>query len=580
MTVYRLFHRCISGFCQGLFLVSGVFATPVAVAQNETNEIVLTGHDLTTAQVASISRSNSPVQLNPEAMERVRQSYQLIVAATTAGAKIYGVNFGVGQNKDRAIFTGSILDHREESEKFNERNLRTTSAGTGPELDEGTVRAAMAIRLNGLLVGASGARPEVASMYAQFLNLRITPLIPSTGSVGEGDISILSHIGLAMMGEGEVLYKGRRLNAAEALKQAKLQPLRPFARDSLAIMSSNAYNQALATRIVEELTRFNSTAELVFALSLEGINGNISPFLPTNQELRKFHHANGSSSRILRHLKGSYLNSEDSSRALQDPLSYRTAAYHFGGLSQTLETLKTLLTKDLNSSSDNPAIVVGVQPRLRAGSQEKSYYIQTPEISGAIIPSAGFEPFPWSLHLDSLKNALNQLTIDSAQRTLKLDDPNFTHLERFLSAGNGSLGFSASQKVLAQLVQQNQKLATPNINTILSMAGGIEDVATNAPQSATELLEMIKNANQVLAIEALHAAQAIDLRLKSRPDLAQGKQSARLQKALREAVPFLDEDRALSGDFLKAAQVLTTLSSDLYHRPSDSTGLRCDGVFL
>src|SRR5262249_54829538 len=145
------------------------------------------------------------------------------------------------------IFSGTLsAEAREASERFNANNLRATSAGVGPEATEAVVRAAMVIRLNTILVGYTGAQVQVAERYRDFLNLGIHPVMPTRASVGEADITILSHIGLAMMGEGEVRFRGQRMPAAQALQQAGLAPLVPFGKDSLVIMSSNAYAAAMA----------------------------------------------------------------------------------------------------------------------------------------------------------------------------------------------------------------------------------------------------------------------------------------------------------------------------------------------
>lgn len=161
---------------------------------------------------------------------------------------VYGLNRGVGLNKDKTIFKGNVLTSqvRKESEQFNINDIYATSAAVGLNAPRDVVRAAMVARLNTLLLCNAGVQPAVAEMFAAFLNNDITPIFPSGGSVGEADITILAHIGLAMTGRGNVFYKGKQMPANEALKKANLQPLHLYAKDALSIFSSNAYTAWMA----------------------------------------------------------------------------------------------------------------------------------------------------------------------------------------------------------------------------------------------------------------------------------------------------------------------------------------------
>ena len=301
-----------------LFIAVALQALP-ATAQD--NAIQLDGKSLTISQVIQVAVHNAPVAIAPSAMEQMRQSFNVLIAAATKGIPIYGVNYGVGQNKDQPIFSGPLTSKDcEPSRQFNIRNLLATSAGAGPEAPETVVRAAMLIRLNTMLVGRTGAQPRVAELYRDFLNKGIHPVLPTHASVGEADITILAHIGLAMMGEGEVNYKGHRMPAAHALTDAKIDKLEPFGKDSLAIMSSNAYAAAVAVLAQDDVWRLLRLETQVFAISLEALNGNVSPFLPP------VHSADPTQERIaanvVRLLKGSYVWSRDENRASAGPVEF------------------------------------------------------------------------------------------------------------------------------------------------------------------------------------------------------------------------------------------------------------------
>jgi len=515
--------------------------------------ILLDGHSLTIPQVVKIAREETPVVIASAALERVEQSFALVLAANQQGLPIYGLNRGVGLNKDQTILSGPLDDEtRRLSERFNGSNLRTTSAGVGPEVPEDQVRATMLIRLNTMLAGQSGAQPRVAELYRDFLNHRIHPILPSRASVGEADITILSHIGLAMMGEEEVIYAGRRMPAADALAEAGLAPLVPFGKDSLAIMSSNAYAAAIATMAAYDAAHLLDMAVRVFALSLEGLNGNVAPFLPAAHAVRPYGAQGKAAAAILAELEGSYLWQVSAERALQDPLSFRTASQVFGAADEALATLQDRLLVQLNTSDDNPAVIPWIVPPPGAGTQVDAYYVNGGTVYGAVIPTANFEPLLWVLPLQSLNVALNHVSRASAARTTRLGTPEFTHLSRFLAPDDVTLAYSAIQKVYGVLDAENQALSRPVSTDFLPLAGDIEDTATNAASAARNSLWMIDNLYYMLGIELMHAAQAVDLRSRAAPGLSLGRGTAPLLAAFRQGVPFLDADRPLTRDIAKA----------------------------
>lgn len=185
----------------------------------------------------------------------------------------------------------------------------------GAPASKAVVRAAMAIRLNAMLIGHTGVQPQVVRGLRAFLNHDITPVVPSKGTVGEADIDILAHIGLALMGEGKVTYRGRTRSAAAALGEAGLKPIVPFAKDALSIFSSNAYSAAIAVLAAHDAGHLLERARWVFGLSLEGLNGNVAPFLAAVQNVRAFPGQTRAAAAIRRDLRGSYLWSPSLTRA-------------------------------------------------------------------------------------------------------------------------------------------------------------------------------------------------------------------------------------------------------------------------
>jgi len=556
----------------GVFIAVLLWALPGAA---QDNAILLDGKSLTISQVIQVAVRNAPVTIAPSAMEQMRQSFNVLIAAAVKGISIYGVNYGVGQNKDQPIFSGPLTSKDcEPSRQFNIRNLFATSAGAGPEAPETLVRAAMLIRLNTMLVGRTGAQPRVAELYKDFLNNGIHPVLPTRASVGEADITILAHIGLAMMGEGDVHYKGRRMPAAQALADAKIDKLEPFGKDSLAIMSSNAYAAAVAVLAQDDLRRLLWVDDQVFALSLEALNGNVSPFLPPVYSADRTQVTIAAN--VLHQLEGSFLWSRDENRALQDPLSYRTASHVLAVAFDENSELGKWLLAQINSSDDNPAVIFGIQPDADAPEQIKAYYVgpvalknpcgreNAPRVSGAVIPTGNFEPLRWVVSLQATGIALSHVSRAAASRITRLGSPEFTKLSRFLTPDEKTtLAYSAIQKTYAALdaeIQAESGLVSTNT---VPLAGDIEDTATNSVLAANRLQHIVDNLYAIVAIELMHAAQAVDLRLRANPSLPLGEGTRPLFESFRNSVPFLDRDRELTKDITKATTFVRKAAGSL-----------------
>src|SRR5437899_3964637 len=244
--------------------------------------------------------------------------------------------------------------------------------------------------------------------------------------------------------------------AAQALRAAGLKRIVPFGKDALSIFSSNAYSAAIAVRAADDARRMLDAARRVFALSLEGLNGNVAPFLAAVQEVRAFPGQRSAAAQILRDLDGSYLWSVSSTRALQDPLSFRTASQVLGTADDVLTNLEHELAVQINSSDDNPTVVLDAVPPANATAQERSYYVSGNGLTGAVIPTSNFEPLPWVLQLESLGLALTHVSATSVQRILRLGTPEFTHLSRFLSPDALSIAYAAIQKIPADLDAENR----------------------------------------------------------------------------------------------------------------------------
>ncbi len=486
--------------------------------------VILNGKDLTIEQVVKVARERAKVEISSEAMNTLKASRQLVFELVDSNVPVYGFNTGVGWNKDKRVF-------KEFFQEYNKNLIYSHCLGVEPFASEEEVRAIMLARLNTLLIGATGIQPEIAVMYTDMLNAGVHPVIPERGSVGEADIACLSHIGLAMIGEGESFYNGKRIASAEALKKAGLEPVVLGPKDGLAIVSSNALSAGEGALVLKDIKDLLDVSDIIYALSLEGLNGNVSPLDKRTHRVRPYPGQAYSAERITEYLEGSYIWEPDWKKPVQDPLSFRGSAHVHGAVRDAVDYVEGLLTIQLNSSDDNPCVIM----------EDKK-----------IISCSNFEVTNWSLGFEMLGMALSQLSKVACHRIIKLGNPAFTKLSRFLSPSDNVLAFATIQKTFTALDTEIRHLSNPAISDFFALAGDMEDHANNAPYIVQKTRKIVDNMFYILGIEAMHAAQAVDLR----SDIHIGKGTKAAYDSIREAVPFYEKDRNLSVDIKNAYEVL------------------------
>lgn len=525
-----------------------------AMADNWT----IDGKTLTVEQTVSIARDdNAIITLSADADARIAEGFDLVMEAALQGKAIYGLTVGVGWNKDRPVFAMEngkrVLDDelQQLSRAFNLTSLRAHGAGVGEPMPVEVVRAGMAIRLNQIATGRTGVQPAVAAMYRQFLERGITPVVPSRGSVGEADITLASHVGLAMIGEGEVFVGQNRMQAAQALAEAGISPLEPIGKDFLSILSTNALTAGHVALLAHDTDAYLEKEAVIFGLALEGFNGNVAPFLAATNEIRPFPENLAGAQMIRNALQGSYLWSPSDERALQDPLSYRTMAYVLGEAEIAVQNLTTALEIHINHSDDNPGVVVGAEDD-KTSMQVSGYFIQG-EISGAIYPTANFEMLPIATRVEGLNTPLVRLSQAITMQTIRFENPALTHLPRFLAAeSNQGHAFGAIQKPLVALLAENQQIGAQSPTGSVAMSGNIEDLNSHAPLSVANLARILDNLYWMSSIQLLHASQAVDLRKTA----ALGVGTSAMLADYRQHVSFVESDRIYSDDFAKGYDFL------------------------
>ena len=372
--------------------------------------VVLTGRDLTIDQVVQVARFGAKVALTSEARQRSADAHALLLEAAAEGVSVYWFNRGSGSGRERFIFTGDPLSPQNKK-LLQERQLaifrRGALAGLGPEIsDEEIVRAMLVVRANTMSFEA--ASPQLTQRLLDLLNERITPVVQSRSTVGEGDLGPFTNVGATMVGAGSAYYRGVRMTAAEALKQAGLEPLAPFGADDSELESTNAYSTGQAALLLHDAREAISWADLAYAIDLNGMNSSLSPLAQPVQANRPFKWLNWDAARVLDMLRGSYLFELDDKRIIQDPESLRASSIRQGSAWQAWAQLRDVVIIQMNSSDHNPAIRVGASPA-------DSWELSTPQLAqfyvkgsarnhgqhGFIFSNANWDPYPMANEIEA-----------------------------------------------------------------------------------------------------------------------------------------------------------------------------------
>lgn len=539
-------------------IVIGLAMSLAALSANAT--VTLTGKTLTQDEAWRVAEGEEVV-IAPEALKQVTDSNRLVMTAARQGVEIYGLTVGVGLNKDHKLFeaSGEMTETaRQASIDFNRNILRSHSVGYGAHLPKETARLAMVVRLNTLLTGRSGAQPYVAELYRDFLNKGITPVIPTRGSIGDADITLASHVGSVMMGEWRAEVDGKVVSGAEALRMKGIRPLVPEGKDGLAILSTNSVGIAMTMSAMREMRRVLELSPVVYGLTLEGMNGNVAPFLAQTVKSHPLAGLSETATEMRATLKGSYLWEKDPTRALQDPLSFRTTIYTISEAKRALNDLDELVNVQINSSDDNPGVILNASKEDLESSQVAQYFVKGEGLEGAIIPSANFEPLPIAIAAERAAIALGHVAHNSLHRTLRLDEDRFSGLSRYLAGPNNTTGhsFGATEDSMVSIYAENVELANPVSLASTPVEGNIEDSASNLPRVANRLERSASNLIDLYAMEMLHNTQAIDLRKMKRSDVKLSEKTQALYDAYRKVVPFVEKDRIFSEDLEAGIKLL------------------------
>ncbi|HEX2032027.1 MAG TPA: histidine ammonia-lyase [Actinomycetota bacterium] len=490
--------------------------------------VVIDGGPLAAEAVVAVARRGAPVRLSPDAVAAMERSRNLVEDHLRGQRTVYGLTTGFGALADVRIPPEDVA--------LLQRNLiRSHAAGAGELLEPEIVRAMMLLRARTLAAGWSGVRPRLALALVDLLNHRIHPAVPSRGSVGaSGDLAQLAHVALALMGEGRVLGASGTAPAAEALAAAGLDPVALEAKEGLAMINGTDGMLSLGILAHHDATTLLRTADVAAAMTVEGALGTDRPFAEDLQRLRPHPGQQDSAANLRALLDASPIiaSHRESAHAVQDPYSMRCAPQVHGAARDVHGFCGRVLEREGASVIDNPVILP----------------------DGRVESTGNFHGEPVGYALDVLAVGLTGLASISERRTYWLLGPATGRgLPPFLSTrpGLGS-GYMLAQYTQAALVSECKVLSSPATLDSIPTSGTQEDHVSMGWLAGLKLRQVLERARTVVAIEALCAAQALDLHAPL--EAAPGTRSA--AAALRERVPFLSEDRELASDIAAAEDLV------------------------
>jgi histidine ammonia-lyase len=489
----------------------------------------LNGQTLTLTHIAAVALNREAVNISAQAQPRILASRKVVEEIIARDTVVYGVTTGFGKLSDVRI-------PREALSQLQLNLVRSHACGIGEPLSEPEVRAMMLLRANVLALGFSGIRFEIIEMLCEMLNRRVHPVVPEKGSVGaSGDLAPLAHLALTLIGEGEAFLDGERMQSGEALRCAKLTPAQLEAKEGLALLNGTQAMHAVGGLALLRAKRVSRLADVSGAMSLEALKGTPTAFDARLQDARPHAGQQAAATHLLTLLEGSEIRQshlKDDPR-VQDAYSLRCMPQVHGAARGALSHCEDVLQVESASATDNPLV-----------------FAET----GDVISGGNFHGAPLALAFDYAAIAIVDLMSMSERRTDRLLNPDKSEgLPAFLAGQPGlESGFMIAHVAAASLVNEARVLAHPASIDNITTSGGKEDHVSMGMTSALKLRSIIELAENLLAIELLAAAEALEHR---RP-LRSGSGVERAFAIVRKLAAPLTEDRPLANDIARVSNAI------------------------
>jgi histidine ammonia-lyase len=486
---------------------------------------ILLDRFLSWPQIGEVA-AGAELALSAEARARIAAARTLVEAIVLKGLRAYGVNTGVGALCD-------VVIPESKQQQLSRNIVMSHAVGVGPPLDAPAVRAIIAAAINNFAHGYSGVRPAVVDRLLALLDGDCIPQVPAAGSVGY--LTHMAHVALVLLGSGTAHLHGRLISGAEAMQSLGKAPLVLHAKEGLSLVNGTPCATGLAALALCRTRRLLDWTDLIAAMTFENLHGQAAVFDAEALGLRVSAGVAIVGERLRTALRGSEILRQSAGRRTQDALSLRAVPQVHGAARDLFAQVARVVNDELASVTDNP-VIAGTVDAPRA-------------LSGANAVGAAL-----ALNVDSLGVAIAELAAMSERRVDRLVNPLVSNLPAFLAADEGAgSGFMIAQYTAVSLVADNRRLGAP-----ASLDGGVtsglqEDHLSHATPAAIKLLKIIDNAELILAIELLAAAQAYDLQ---RDSLGRAAQTDALYRRVRASVPHYRDDRPLGVDIQRARELL------------------------
>jgi len=507
----------------------------------------INGNDLTLEAVREVAVERRAVLLAPDAREAVDRA-RAVVDALVAGNKVsYAITTGVGKLSDVRIAGDQIRE-------MQVNLVRSHAVGVGDPLAPSEVRAMMLLRANSLSKGHSGVRAVIIDTLCEMLNRGVTPYVPSQGSVGaSGDLAPLAHLALALIGEGECLdERGTRIPSGEALRRAQIKPVVLEAKEAVSLINGTQAMLSIGTLQLLAAETLVNSADVIASLTVDALQGTVVAFDERIQRARPHSGQVTTATNLRRMLEGSQINeSHRDCGRVQDAYSLRCIPQVHGAVRDTLAHCRHVFETEVNSAVDNPLVFVA-----RGRTAAPPVQAERRSAEGDIISGGNFHGEPVAFALDFFGIALSALAGISERRIERLVNPSLNEgLPPFLAAGAGlNSGFMMPQVTAAALVSENKILSHPASVDSITTSGNKEDFVSMGMAAALKLRRIVENTRNVLAIEAMAVAQAVDFLAPLKPS----KRGQTAHQAIRSVCSTMDKDRVMYQDFPRIAELIAS----------------------
>lgn len=475
--------------------------------------LVLSGAGISVEDVAAVARGGRKVEVGPGVIERLDKARKVLDQAAASGQQIYGLNTGLGAN------LGTTVEG--DASAFQRQLLEGRSGAVGEPLSQEAVRATMLARAAMFSVGGSGISPAVLTALVDALNAGVHPVMPSLGSIGAGDLLLMTAIARTLIAEGEADYQGRRMPSAKALMMARLAPVSLAPKDGLSLINASAVSTgAGALALADALSAFEQQQQ-AGALTMEALGTNRT-ILDPRLHLARPAACQQLAAKELRDLLAR--DEQPPPTTLQDPLSVRCMPSIHGALIQAIDNARLAVEIELNAAADNPLVL---------------------EEDNLVLSTGNFHTASMALAFETLGLAIAQASAATAARFVQLTGSGRNGLPKYLSPiGGASAGFVPLQKTVTAILAAIRHKANPVMLDFLPVSEGVEDHATQTLLAVTKCAGMIGLWRRLIAFELMAAAQAVDLR----EGLTLAPATGVIHAAVRAHVASLREDRPLGPD--------------------------------